>query len=239
MSTMTNRNRVSVRMGAQPDDVTCGPTCLSAIYQFHKDPIAVETLVSELNMLQEGGTLAVFLANHALARGYRATIYTYNLNVFDPTWFGLTAQSFAARLTAQREIKQHDAKLQLATDGYLEFLERGGELCFEDLTPKLLRRLLAKNVPLLTGLSSTYLYRNAREDPVTCIHDDIGGEPQGHFVVLCNYLKDKRQVEVADPYADNPMAEAHHYEVDIDRLIGAILLGIISYDANILAIEAA
>jgi len=34
-----------------------------------------------------GGTLAVNLANHALRRGYRALIVTYNLTVFDPSWF--------------------------------------------------------------------------------------------------------------------------------------------------------
>ena len=32
-------------------------------------------------------TLAVLLGCHALRRGYEATIYTFNLQVFDPTWF--------------------------------------------------------------------------------------------------------------------------------------------------------
>ena len=35
-------------------------------------------------MLDQGGTLDVFLANHALQRGYKATILTYNLDLFDP-----------------------------------------------------------------------------------------------------------------------------------------------------------
>lgn len=42
----------------QPDTTTCGPTCLHAVYRHFGDQIA-------------------------LARGYRATIHTWNLEVFD------------------------------------------------------------------------------------------------------------------------------------------------------------
>src|SRR5690606_10722822 len=73
---------------AQPDDVTCGPTCLQALYSYYKDEIPLKQLVREVKQLRNGGTLAVMLGNNALKRGYRATIYTYNLNVFDPSWEG-------------------------------------------------------------------------------------------------------------------------------------------------------
>ena len=38
--------------------------------------------------LLKSTVFAVFLACDALRKGYSATIYTYNLMVFDPTWFG-------------------------------------------------------------------------------------------------------------------------------------------------------
>ena len=50
---------------------------------------------------RQGGTLDVFLANHALKRGYDATIFTYNLDLFDPTWFALPNDEIRARLAAQ------------------------------------------------------------------------------------------------------------------------------------------
>jgi hypothetical protein len=59
----------------------------------------------------------------------------------------------------------------------------------------------------------------------------------GHFVVLTGYLQDKREVLVADPYKSNPLASTRYYAVKIHRLIGAILLGIMTYDANLLVIE--
>jgi hypothetical protein len=36
---------------------------------------------------------------------------------------------------------------------------------------------------------------------------------------------------------DNPVAAGHRYHVRVDRLINAILLGIVTYDANLLVIQ--
>ena len=71
----------------QPDDTTCGPTCLHAVYKHFGDDISLEQLLDEVPRSESGGTLGVHLANHALARGYEARILTWNLRVFDPTWF--------------------------------------------------------------------------------------------------------------------------------------------------------
>ena len=69
----------------QPDNMTCGPTCLHALYRYYGDELPLETVIEEVESLEGGGTLAVLLACHALRRGYDATIYTYNLKVLDPT----------------------------------------------------------------------------------------------------------------------------------------------------------
>ena len=218
----------------QPDDTTCGPTCLHALYRYHGDDIGLDTVIAEVPTLPGGGTLAVYLANHALARHFRATLYTYNLTLFDPTWFASGAGPIAERLTAQREAKAA-AKLSLASDGYLEFLARGGVLRLEDLTADLLRRYLVRGVPLLAGLSATYLYRCARERGGG--YDDVGGAPAGHFVVLSGYDRTTRRVSVADPLHDNPGFGTARYWVPISHLTSAIMLGIVTYDANVLAIE--
>jgi len=219
----------------QPDDITCGPACLHSVYEYYGDSISLQRVITEVKSLKGGGTLAVLLGNHALKRGYKATIYTYNLHVFDPTW--VTGKVILAeKLKAQAAIK-NDEKLSFATHGYLEFLERGGKLLFEDLTIGLIRHFLKKSIPILTGLSSTYLYRAVRENPANNQDDNISGFPSGHFVVLCGYDKEKREVLVADPYKTNPVSNDHYYMVSIARLLGAILLGILTHDANLLVIE--
>lgn len=217
----------------QPDPTTCGPTCLHAIYDFYGDPIPLDEVVRDVATLPGGGTLAVWLACHALRRGYRATIYTYNLQLFDPTWFKGPDQDIPARLAAQRRAKR-DPKLAHATRAYLEFFDLGGKLKFKSLTPDLLSRPLTRGVPVLTGLSATYLYRCARERDDE--YDDIGGQPTGHFVVVSGYDPVSRKVQVSDPLHDNPRYGTHTYRVRVERLIAAVLLGIVTYDANLLLI---
>ena len=219
----------------QPDDTTCGPTCLHAVYRYWGDETTLDRVVGEFEPLPGGGTFAVTLACHALRRGYLAEIYTYNLQMFDPTWFS-GGIDLAERLKAQLRHKR-TRKLQIATDAYLEYLGLGGVVRFEELRPSLIRRFLNRGVPILTGLSATYLYRCAREHEDQ--YDDTRGEPVGHFVILSGYDRKKREVTVSDPSHDNPMFRTHRYSVRMDRLIAAIALGVMTYDANLLVLTPA
>lgn len=226
--------RLPVGIRRQPSDSSCGATCLHAVYDYFGDPLPLRQVVDEVPELPLGGTLAVTLALHALRRGYKAKLFTYNLQVFDPTWFAPEVD-LAAKLRAQRSAKRN-AKLRGATDHYLEFLELGGEVRFEELTGALLRRYLKREIPVLTGLSSTYLYRCARELDAGGV-DDVAGGPVGHFVVLHGYHADQREVHVADPWHPNPVSPDPNYWVDIGRVLNSILLGIVTYDANLLILE--
>jgi hypothetical protein len=224
---------------SQPTDETCGPACLHAVYRFLKDPLPLETVVAEVPRLGTGGTLAAYLGLHALQRGYRATIYTYNLKLFDPTWFDEPEPHLEERLKAQAEVKS-SVRLRTATEAHLEYLEAGGAIHFEELTPDLVRRPLSRGLPILTGLSVTYLYGCAREryDALgRSSYDSIRGFPTGHFVVVHGYDPSTDSVLVADPYHDNPLPGGANYRVGIIRLLGAIMLGVLSYDANLLVIE--
>ncbi|MCA9038033.1 MAG: hypothetical protein KDA91_23070, partial [Planctomycetaceae bacterium] len=49
--------------------------------------------------------------------------------------------------------------------------------------------------------------------------------------------KEKRSVLIADPWHPNPLSANHLYSVDLDRVICSILLGIVTYDANLLVIR--
>lgn len=219
----------------QPDTTTCGPTCLHALYRHFGRDIPLRRIIEEIERLDHGGTLDVFLANHALARGFEATIYTYNLEVFDPTWFSQRGIDLSAKLGAQARFKRRD-KLRKATAGYLDYLAAGGEIRYADLSRSLLRRLLKRGDPVLTGLSATYLFRTAREWGPDDEDDDVRGEPVGHFVLLTGYDSKTREILIADPMHPNPQG-SQNYRVHIDRVIGAVLLGALTYDANLLVIR--
>lgn len=221
----------------QPDDTTCGPTCLHAVYRHFDDHVPLDEVIAECRQLDDGGTLAPLLGCHALQRGYRATLYTYNVKIFDPTWFADRAADLERKLLDQMAVKEEN-KLQTASKAYVEFLRLGGRIKMSDLTRRLLRKYLNRSIPILVGLSATYLYRSSREYGPDYRFDDVRGVPVGHFVVLCGYDRAGKMIRVADPYLTNPFApKENYYAVGVDRVVCAILLGILTYDANLLIIE--
>lgn len=228
--------RLNVPIKKQPDELTCGPTCLYSVYQFFQDQVTLESVVNDVVMLEEGGTFTSNLASDALKRGYHAAIYSFNLQIFDPTWRYLSREEIIEKLEIQATHKK-GKKLNLATKAYLRFLKLGGELRFEDLTPNLLTSYLSSNQPIIAGLSSTYLYQTKREIPATTDYDDIRGEPSGHFVILNGINRSTNEIMITDPYLPNPISTSHVYKVSIERLICSVLLGVVTYDANLLIIS--
>ena len=220
----------------QPTDSTCGSTSLHAVYRYFEDEISLDQVIREVHTFEDGGTLAVWLGCHALSRGYEAILYTCNLQLLDPTWFLDSRTDLVAKLVEQEKHKT-DPKLIRAGHAFVDFIQKGGQVKFADVTRELLRKYLRKGFPILTGLSSTFLYREAREISATCVHDDVRGTPAGHFVVLYGYDRAKKLVSVADPFSKNPFSSKRKYEVHIDRVLCSILLGVLTYDANFLVIR--
>ena len=220
----------------QPTETTCGPTCLHAIYNYYNDIYPLDKLINEIPSLEDGGTLDVLLACHALRRGYKTTIYTYNLQMFDPTWFKDGIEVDLIGKLRKQLLCKSDHRLRVSTEGYIEYIRLGGELRYRDLSPALIRKYLNRGVPILTGLSATYLHGSARED-IRGEFDDICGSPSGHFVVLYGYKKEEKIVYVAEPFHPNPFSDDCYCQIKIDRVICSVLLGILTYDANILIIE--
>jgi hypothetical protein len=181
-----------IRILAQPDDSTCGPTALHAVYDAFGLELPLEQVIDEVHFLEDGGTLAVFLGIHALKQGFNVRIHSYNLRVFDPTWDGLPPEELLRKkLLAQTKYKD-SKKLHSTCLAYSKFMKEGGEVRFDDPSPALLQSYFDRDLPVLTGLSATYLYKSKREYSGSMgesIYDDLRGKPMGHFVVLCGMEK--------------------------------------------------
>ncbi|WP_340153953.1 C39 family peptidase [uncultured Marivirga sp.] len=229
-------NILRLDISRQPTDSTCGPTSLHAVYNYFNEDLSLEEVIQSIEYLASGGTLAVMLGIDALKRGFQAEIITFNLKIFDPSWFQNENIDLVNKLKEQLKHKK-TPKFKQASKAYIQFLESGGKISYKTLSKDLIQSYLSKEIPILTGLSATYLYNEKREfgeEPV--LYDDIKGQPSGHFVVLNGLNYENGSVKVADPLHANPF-ETQNYSVDIDHLICAILLGIITYDANLLIIN--
>ncbi len=233
---------IDLTMQTQPNDETCGPTCLHAIYHHYGLHISLNDVINGVARSHSGGTLAPFLGKHALDLGFTTTIYINNLDIFDPSWFyhqGHAKANIMQKLEAQMQHKQDKGLIQ-SSQAYQDYIEHGGTVRFRTINAQLLKTYFDKKLPILTGLSATYLYRCSRERYTPegkGFYDDIRGTPCGHFVVLCGYDDLHRRVVVADPARENPLSHDNYYKVSINRLINAIMLGVLTYDANLLIIQ--
>lgn len=232
---------IKLSIHTQPDDESCGPTCLHAIYSHYKRTVDLHDIIKTVERSHSGGTLACLLGKHALSDGFKTTIYVNNVSIFDPSWFeeGAASNEFLAlKLEAQLRYKRARNITQVS-NGYLSYMKMGGKIRFETLNLELLNRYFQQNIPIITGLSATYLYNCARERFIKgkSVYDDIQGKPCGHFVVLCGYDEKEQLVTIADPHRENPLLRDNYYKVKIDRLINAIMLGVLTYDANLLIIQ--
>ena len=228
--------QIPLEMLPQPTESTCGPTCLHAIYRHFGEEVSLTQVIEQIPEHEDGGTLSVNLALHALRRGFHATTYSYNLRVFDPTWWSLAPAELIEKLRQRIEHLGDNEKLIQTHKAYMEFIKLGGRINFSDLTPSFLIRLLGQGHPVLTGLSATYLYQTVRELP-DATDNDVAGFPTGHFVVINGFDPFGEEVVVTDPYQDNPFNPRGIYRVSVHRFINSVMLGIVTYDANLLIIS--
>lgn len=233
---MSNLERLSIL--PQPDDVTCGPTSLHAVYSYFGIDFDLHHLIEQIEMLEGGGTLAVYLGLHALKQGFKATVYSYNVRIFDPSWYELSSSQILEKLNQQLEFKD-GKKFTKTSKAYIEFVENGGILKFDNLEYGIIKQFTDKQLPVIAGLSSTYLYKSKREFETRnnkIIYDDVKGEPTGHFVVVKDI--NESDVWVADPYGKNPYDQKDlEYRIPVTRFLNSILLGVVTYDANLLVLE--
>ena len=227
--------RLRFDIPAQPTDSSCGATCLHAVYRYFGAESELPTLIDEIPEFDEGGTLSVHLALHALGRGFSCTLISYNLRVFDPTWRTLGSHALVAKLR-NRVGHLSNPKLVKNHEAYIQYLDLGGKIAFRDLNHGLISELMANDTPIITGLSATYLYQSARETSEGK-DDDVGGSPTGHFVVVTGLEKDPARVVVADPFSRNPYNPEGEYRVDSSHFMNAVMLGVVTHDANLLVIR--
>jgi len=116
---------IPLQIRTQPDDETCGPTSLHAIYQHYALPITLEQIIQEVERSVSGGTLAPLLGKHALQNQFSSTIYVNNLNLFDPSWFKGDPPPASFLINKLRIDARSSFQLRNPTEPNSKFAEKG------------------------------------------------------------------------------------------------------------------
>src|SRR5436305_1632081 len=85
-----------------------------------------------------------------------------------------------------------------------------------------------------TCLHAIYRYWGEDEPLTTVIGRAQRFEGGG---TVAGYDCDRHRVLVADPYGPNPFSPTQEYWINVDRVVNAVLLGIVTHDANLLIIS--
>jgi Peptidase_C39 like family len=221
----------------QPDDVSCGPTCLSSVLRFHGHPEAdLHEVIARTPTNPGGGTLAPHLGLAGLRFGMAVRLWPFAVQVFDPTWRDLDANALLARLEA-RLAGLPEGRLRRVHAAWRDFLAAGGEVRLGEVGRAEMVAALDAGNPLIVGLSVTWLYQEARERPADNQPDDVAGAPVGHFVVVTGYDAGGEDLLVADPWPHPPFGDGGRYRVSERRLMHAILLGDATHDAVVVEVH--
>lgn len=231
--------RLPVPRLIQPDDVTCGPTSLSAVLRFHgHDKANLQAVIDATPTNPDGGTLAPHLGSAALSFGVRIRAHPLAVRIFDPTWRRLEHREILERLEARTGVLP-DGPFRRVHEAWVRYMKTGGDIVLGELRTRELVRPLERGHPLICGLSVTWLYQQARERPLDNMPDDVSGMPVGHFVVITGYADRGRHFYVADPWPHPPFPGddgTGTYLVPRRRLQQAILLGDATHDAVVLEV---
>lgn len=227
----------------QPTNTSCGPTSLTMLLQFLKQPSSVEEVIDSVpkfidNKGKDMGTNIAGLARYALHQGYQATIYTYDQQIMNPRWQPLSQQDLCNALLAA---KPHRDVPRLGKEwseryiqSYVNFIDEGGMLVLHDYPRSSDMYELLRKAPFIATVTHSVLFtmphsrniglREVIEDP------NSSGAAINHFVVV--YGSDKNgNFLVADPWQ-----KPGRFIIEPERLVAAISAAEIECDNSIMQI---
>ena len=135
-----------IKIHTQLDDESCGPACLHAIYHYYGLDISLDEVTRTIERSLSRGTLSPLLGKHALQRGFQASIYIYNLVIFDPSWFKnneVENEVLIEKLTAQMRYK-NEPYITMESQAFIDFLSLGGRVRTHPLNANLLKKYFNK-----------------------------------------------------------------------------------------------
>lgn len=204
---------------------TCGSSALQQVLAYYGVKKSLNEVLKNVKTYKYG-SWGCDVLSYALKLGFEAEIITRDLNIFDPTWFKLDRNKLIKKLKSRIKYAKKNDKHGIT--GYTRFLELGGRIRFGIITENMIKDYLKKKIPVIACICSTALWKCKRiyskkiGEGYRSIPSDVKGKPEGHFLVISGYTKDK--FIVTDPHYKIPNSKTGIYTVPTKDLIAFILM---------------
>lgn len=170
--------------------------------------------------------------------GFKTTIHTTDIQIFDRSWSKLVRPKLIENLKQRRQNIRHPIYDELAIkaifDGYIKFLEAKGKIVMPVISEKYLLSLL-KNGPIFSVVSYNFLNQTSKfsfdSQNQKHIKDSINGIPSTHAVVINGF--NNNSFNVIDP----DLKFGGKRQIKPDLLIGSIYLAETDYDNLLITIQ--
>lgn len=223
------------RLQYQPTNRSCAYTSGAMLLENVGVPAKIEDLIAEIPEIRDRdkkvrGGIAQEVATQCLDRNTDVDMYTFDCQIIDLSWQGLSDDELISRLIEVREARNIPNLGKPLTrryiDAYIGFLQKGGRLhILPAVTAKLLYQLLDKGAlfvnacPHILFNEGRLLYPKLRTSKL----DDVKGEVSIHSLVINGY-DEKGNFLLSDPFYGQKIVEA-------EFMTGAIMAAAIGCDS--------
>lgn len=209
----------------------CAQTAAAQTLSFFEPSITADQIVAAVPVYinergEKVGTSPGHLAAYIANKGYTATAYIFDTELFDRSWQGMESAQVVQSLRRRQQHIPANAWLakyhQVLVDGWEQFQQAGGRFEFPMLSVSLLRQLLDGG-PLLTNVNSTYFNGGPKRRydiaADAFVDDVIGGVSLTHTMTCAGYKDGKFLIIDPDP----PEGTAQHRWENSDHVIASIM----------------
>jgi uncharacterized protein YvpB len=184
------------------------------------------------------GTSIGHIANYFIQQGYKTTIHTTDIQLFDRSWIGKTNEELIELLQQREKYIKHPIYgadvFDVIFDGYISYLKEGGSITFPLIDETYLVKMLEKG-PLFAVVSYNFLNSIPKykyiKDENKYLQDPIQGNPTTHSIVIAGYKDNK--FYIVDPDFDFGGKKW----VDSGLLIASLYVAETNYDNLIISFE--
>jgi hypothetical protein len=222
----------------------CMQTSATQLLSFFDPTVKVEDVIKEVPVYVENsekiGTSPGHLGAYFVQKGYKTTVYIFDVELFDLSWESSSGIEIIKLLKRRQEYIPANSWLakyhHILVDGWELFVKAGGSFAQPPLSKQLIIDLLTKS-PILVMVNSTYLNHqskqqyNKNEDKFE--DDAIKGRSLTHGVTCAGYKDDKFLIVDPDP----PAGIEQHRWIESDHLIASIMAAQTESDNLLMVIE--